>query len=453
MAATWYSHLNAGSSFDIDVSLSDGQAHRVSVYAVDWDSGGRRSERIDVINAATGAVLGSQTIGSFQNGEYLSWTLQGNVIIRVTNLVAGNNAVVSGVFFGAGALATASFAGSNTTTQGNWRTAFGGDGYSLARTPAPQPLDPLLRQRLEPPNALNYTWAASTTDPRALQNAAGTGQLAATWYSRAQRRLVLRHRRQPHRRQRAPGLDLRGRLGATAGSQERVDVINAATGAVLDSETIGSFQNGEYLSWNLQGSVILRVTNLVAGNNAVVSGVFFGPGGPASASFAGANTAAQGNWMAGFGGDGYGSPRTPARLNPVDPLLRQRLALGALNYTWAASTTDPRGLQNAAGTGRLAATWYSQGFAAGWSFDIDVSLSDGKSHRVSVYAVDWEQRRGPERAGRRHQRGHRGGLDTRTISSFQNGEYLSWNLQGNVIIRVTNLVAGNNAVVSGIFFG
>ena len=34
-----------------------------------------------------------------------------------------------------------------------------------------------------------------------------------------------------------------------------------------------------------------------------------------------------------------------------------------------------------------------------------------------------------------------------TIASFQQGAYLSWNIQGNVIFRVTNLNAGSNAVL------
>ena len=42
-------------------------------------------------------------------------------------------------------------------------------------------------------------------------------------------------------------------------------------------------------------------------------------------------------------------------------------------------------------------------------------------------------------------------LDTRTISSFHNGAYISWNLVGHVQLRVTLLV-GVNAVVSGLFF-
>ncbi|HEV3236865.1 MAG TPA: hypothetical protein VGZ25_07740, partial [Gemmataceae bacterium] len=93
IASTWYS----GSSFTVDVKLTDGQTHQVSMYLLDWDSAGR-SERVDILDAATGTVLSSQTASSFNGGKYLVWNLSGHVQIRVTSL-AGPNAVLSGLFF------------------------------------------------------------------------------------------------------------------------------------------------------------------------------------------------------------------------------------------------------------------------------------------------------------------------------------------------------------------
>ena len=43
-------------------------------------------------------------------------------------------------------------------------------------------------------------------------------------------------------------------------------------------------------------------------------------------------------------------------------------------------------------------------------------------------------------------------LDTRSVSSFTNGTYLVWDLNGNVNMRITK-VSGVDAVVSGLFFG
>ena len=73
----------------------------MALYALDYDGyGGGRSERIDVLDAATGAVLDSRTLSDFQGGTYLSWTVRGNVILRVVNLNPSSNAVVNGLFLG-----------------------------------------------------------------------------------------------------------------------------------------------------------------------------------------------------------------------------------------------------------------------------------------------------------------------------------------------------------------
>lgn len=96
IAATWY----LTSSFTIDANLTDGKAHQVALYVVDYDSKGR-SQRIDVLNTATGATLDSRTVSAFTGGMYLVWNITGHVTFKVTRLT-GPNGVVSGVFFGSG---------------------------------------------------------------------------------------------------------------------------------------------------------------------------------------------------------------------------------------------------------------------------------------------------------------------------------------------------------------
>ncbi len=83
-------------TFNLD--FTDGQVHEVSLYAVDWDSTAR-SEQVQILDAATGTVLDTETLSSFHGGEYLSWNLSGNVAIKVTRL-GGPNAVINGLFFG-----------------------------------------------------------------------------------------------------------------------------------------------------------------------------------------------------------------------------------------------------------------------------------------------------------------------------------------------------------------
>ena len=129
LAATWY-----GSTFTMDVAVGSA-TKRVSLYMLDWDNAGR-SQRVDVLDAVSGAVLDTRTVSSFRGGTWLSWTLTGAVRFRFTSL-AGPNAVVSGIFFstppGAGST-SASYVGSNTTTGGTWQGAYGADGYALAQS-------------------------------------------------------------------------------------------------------------------------------------------------------------------------------------------------------------------------------------------------------------------------------------------------------------------------------
>ena len=105
IAAAW----DNAKSFVVNLNLTDGQIHPVSLYALDYDQRGR-VEQIQVLNGSTGAVLNSQTIRNFSSGEYLTWNVSGNVEFKVTD-VSGVNAVLSGLFIGAG-----SSTGSQTLT-------------------------------------------------------------------------------------------------------------------------------------------------------------------------------------------------------------------------------------------------------------------------------------------------------------------------------------------------
>jgi hypothetical protein len=107
IAACWYTYPLQ--TFTIDVGVTDGETHRLALYLLDWDGyGGGRVERIDAVNATTGATLDSRVIGQpngdtnpndqFHSGKYLVWQVRGHVRIIVTNL--NSNAVLSGIFFG-----------------------------------------------------------------------------------------------------------------------------------------------------------------------------------------------------------------------------------------------------------------------------------------------------------------------------------------------------------------
>src|SRR5262249_4226687 len=105
-------------------------------------------------------------------------------IIRAINLVPGNNVAVNAVFFGAATgSSSAQFLGTDTTTQGNWRSAYGADGYDIAQdTSAANPVIPAYAQ-VSLSGESNWTWPSSYTAIYPLQNAASNGTIAACWFA------------------------------------------------------------------------------------------------------------------------------------------------------------------------------------------------------------------------------------------------------------------------------
>jgi hypothetical protein len=113
------------------------------------------------------------------------------------------------------------------------------------------------------------------------------------------------------------------------------------------------------------------------------------------------------------------------------PAYAQVTLSNAAAYTWSASTADGRALQKYVASDRIASTWYSYS-----SFNIDVNITDGNTHQVALYSLDWENAGRSERidvldatSGSM--------LDSRTVSGFFSGQYLVWTIGGHVSFRVT----------------
>jgi hypothetical protein len=423
IAACWYSTT----SFTVNVDLADGAAHDLALYAVDWDGNDQRSEQIQLISAATGLVLDTETISSFSGGVYLDWKVTGDVVVQVT-LLAGQNAVLSGLFIDPPP-ATAVLIGQDAGTQGNWIGTYGSQGYNVIGNTASYPV----YATVTPAGQSTFTWAASTTDPRALETAGGTGRIAACWYSATSFTVDVDLSDGAMHDLALYALD----WDSNNQRSEQIQLISAATGLVLDTETISSFSGGVYLVWKVTGDVVVQVTCL-AGQNAVLSGLFIDPP-PATATLIGRDTGTQGNWIGTYGSQGYniiGNATSYPAYATVTPA-------GQSTYTWAASTTDPRALETAGGTGRIAACWYST-----TSFTVNVDLADGAAHDLVLYAVDWDGNN--QRSEQIQLLSGATVLDTETISSFSGGVYLDWKVTGDVVVQVTCL-AGVNAVLSGLF--
>src|SRR5262249_40237214 len=109
-----------------------------------------------------------------------------------------------------------------------------------------------------------------------------------------------------------------------------------------------------------------------------------------------------------------------------------------------ANTNDSRALQKVNGGGRIAAAWYASNI-----FQTNVNLLDHQTHVLTLYVLDWDSVWRSEKI--QIINASTGSvLDTENVNSFHGGVYLSWQVSGNLVIKVTCL-GGANAVVSGLF--
>jgi RHS repeat-associated protein len=449
VASAWYTSSAIGGSFSIDVRPTDGRSHRVSVYALDWDNNGR-TERVDLLDDATGAVLDSRPLSNFQGGEYLSWWVSGAVTIRVTNS-GPTNAVLSGLFFDGGHTAPV-----EASTYQYRVVATGAAGDSAPSTPVGVNTPPLaptgLTAGLVSGGRIDLTWSdqslradsydveQSTDGVNWVQDGVVSGPGATsftatgpfdgltTYYFR-----VRAH--DPGGVYSIPAMtsvetpSYPGRpslVSATAASDASVTVSWSPAAGAGGYRVERSGNGGS--TWSEVGRTPAGVTSFTD-----------------SALHGSPDAVTQGDWVGAYGSDGFVVPGDPSGNDPTYPSYVTPTFSGENAFTWDPSPSDPRAPQQSSGSGRIASGWYS--FS---SFSIDLKPNDTAFHRVSVYALDYDNQSRTEQIDLISDATGLP-LDTRSLSSFQNGVYLSWWVSGAVTIKVTN-TGQNNAVLSGLFF-
>lgn len=255
-AAAWYS----SPTFTFAVNFTDGASHELALYALDWDNQGR-TESIQIVDAASNSQLDVRTLSNFTGGTYLVWNISGSVKINVT-VTGGPNAAVSGIFFGGPH--TVALLSRDTATQGAWQSKYGTDGYVLAGV-AGQTIPSYATVAIQ--NQQNWTWASSTSDPRAVQVPGGSG-IASTWYNASSFSFDLNVGTGSHQ------FALYALDWDTQGRSETILIQDAITGLTLDTESLSNFSNGIYLVWNVAGHLKITVT-ATGGPNCVISAAFF----------------------------------------------------------------------------------------------------------------------------------------------------------------------------------
>ena len=162
---------------------------------------------------------------------------------------------------------SASFLVTDTTTLGSWKGVYGSEGYYVVNDSS----SPVAYGTVAPPADGQYTWAASSSDLRALQKASvANDRLAACWYNAGSFNVDVNFSDNNVHQVALYFLDW-----DTTGRINRVDILDASSGKILDTRSISKFNSGQYWIWNLSGHITVRVTATGA-SNAVLSGIFFG---------------------------------------------------------------------------------------------------------------------------------------------------------------------------------
>jgi len=179
------------------------------------------------------------------------------------------------------------------------------------------------------------------------------------------------------------------------------------------------------------------------------------------ATFVGADMTTKGSWSGVYGSQGYVLAPNNSQFPYSQIPGYASVNISADTVIWASSTNDSRALQKPGDSGnakRIAAAWYSTS-----ALTIDLNLTDGQTHQIAFYLLDWDSSGAPNGRVERvdAQNTTTGGiLDSRTLGQssgdtdpadrFNDGKYLIWNAQGHVRFMITNL--NSTAVLSGVFF-
>ncbi len=319
----------------------------------------------------------------------------------------------------------------DASTSGNWKPSYGSEGYWLPGDSTNLPAYAALSFT----GAVFTNYLASSTDSRSVQHSSTTGGYLSGFSSPTNFTV-----------------DLNVSDGTNhlvsfyfwdwnqAGRTQMVEVLDAATSNLLDRRIISGFANGQWWSWQINGHVQFRFTNL-SGPNCVANALMFGSA--ATATFVCEDPVTQGNWKPYYGSDGQSLASAPSQHNPSYGFITGQGG----PISWPFTPQDPRAFQLYGTTNRVLA---AVGFQA--ALDVfNIQIYDNALHQLAVYCVDGDQSGRAEMLTLVSASDNKI-LDTRTVTNFGGGKYLVWNVRGSVRLHVQNRGPFSSAL-SGIFLG
>jgi hypothetical protein len=455
IASTYYSN----GSFTFDVNLTDAQTHELDLYLWDLENAGR-AETISILNATTNAVLATQAMSNYSNGVYAVFNVQGHVLLQVT-YTSGLNAVLSGLFLktntppppppivsittpttgATGLSGTIPVTASASAGAGMASVQFKLDGNNLGSA-------------VTGTGPYTIQWNSATTSNGSHTLTAVAFDALGQSTTSVGVTVTTANVASP------PVVSITGPTGSVSGIVAITANATATAGmsAVqfqVDGSVLGSAVTGTgptfSIPWNTANSsngthTLTAIATDVQGNSTPSSSVSVTVSNVAgnSATFVKLDTTTQGSWKGVYGQDGEVIPNDSNTL----PSYATLGLGGAAAWSWFPSTTDVRALlKNASATDRIASTYYSNNN----SFTMDLNLIDSQLHQVALYLVDFDTTTRNEIVSILDANTN-AVLNSQPISSFNGGVWAVWNIQGHVLIQITNNGGSPNIIVNGLFF-
>jgi hypothetical protein len=163
----------------------------------------------------------------------------------------------------------AKFVRIDTKTQGNWKGAYGAEGYDIAEHTENYPS----YVKVSAHERLREIWSPLTKDPRALlKKNSDKDRFIARWYrwSNDEWTLIFQFADQNLHQLAVYCVD----WDRAEPREQKIEVMDTFSQKVLDTQIVSSFAEGKYLVWNVKGAVTLKFSCL-KGDGSVMSGLFF----------------------------------------------------------------------------------------------------------------------------------------------------------------------------------
>ncbi len=209
--------------------------------------------------AGKGVLVAATAPATLSSGAHVLKWVQDSGSLKLISITASKAAGTS-----------AQFIKTDATTQGSWKGVYGAEGYMIAADATKQPAYGTVSR-----TSWEVRWNGNglTSEVRAPQKQDGgpNDRIAGQWGTNDKSYDIDCNFTDAASHQVAIyGLDW-----DRNGRSEDIQVIDAQTKAVLDTQKLNAYVNGKYLVWNIQGHVIFRVINTTSSTNPALSGIFF----------------------------------------------------------------------------------------------------------------------------------------------------------------------------------